>query len=180
MFDISKLPDEEVVRQVRENNKELYTEIIKRYQERLLRYANSIIGDENRSADVVQEAFINAYINLNGFDIKKNFSSWIYRIVHNQAINLLDKYKKQVPVINNLDFDSGINLEDDFIKKELKNRAHNCLSQIPLIYRESLALYFLDEKSYEEISGILKVPIGTVGTHLNRAKVIIKKICQKK
>jgi RNA polymerase sigma-70 factor (ECF subfamily) len=50
---------------------------------------------------------------------------------------------------------------------------------MPLIYREPLSLFFIEEKSYEEISDILRIPTGTVGTRINRAKLILKKICQK-
>jgi len=57
---------------------------------------------------------------------------------------------------------------------------HNCLEQIPIIYSESLALFFLDEKSYEEISDILRIPMGTVAVRINRAKIYMKKICETK
>src|SRR4030042_4305085 len=116
MSDISKLSDEEIADIVRTKDKDVYAEIIKRYQEKLMRYANYILGDEQKGADVVQEAFIKAYINLNGFDTKKKFGSWIYRIVHNEAMNVLNKYKKQQPMDDRIEFDDGVNLEDEYIK----------------------------------------------------------------
>ena len=179
MNEISQLSDEKIVEIVRTKNKEEYAEIIKRYQAKLMRYAGYIMGDENKGADVVQEGFIKAYINLNGFNTKKKFSSWIYRIVHNEAMNMLSKDKKQQPIDDHSEFDSGINLEDEFIKKELVSHAHHCLGQMPVIYKEPLSLFYLEEKSYEEISDILRIPIGTVGTRVNRAKGMMKKICQK-
>lgn len=174
-----KITDEELVELVRSKDKELYAEIIKRYQKKLMRYVINITQDEDKAADIVQNTFIKAYINLNGFNIKKKFSSWIYRIAHNEAINLLNKYKKQLSLNQDMDLDSGISLEDRLIEKELKNRAHFCLGQIPLHYREPLSLYFLEEKSYEEISDILRIPVNTVGTRINRAKILMRKICQK-
>lgn len=179
MSDMSKLSDEEIAVIVRSSDKDAYAEIIKRYQEKLMRYADYILGDEHMAADVVQEGFIKAYINLNGFDTKKKFGSWIYRIVHNEAINLLTKQKKQKPIDEQVEFDSGINLEDEFIKKELASHAHYCLEQMSIIYKEPLSLYFLEEKSYDEISDILRIPMGTVATRINRAKGIMKTICQK-
>ena len=179
MKDISKLSDEKIVELTRKKDKELFVHIIKRYQDKLMRYSNYLVGDEHNAADIVQESFIKAYTNLNGFDIKKKFSSWIYRIVHNEAINLINKQKKQVSLYKDVDYDSGIDIEDGFVKKELENRTHNCLSKMPVIYKEPLSLFFLDEKSYEEISDILRIPIGTVGTRINRAKFLMKKICQK-
>ena len=55
-----------------------------------------------------------------------------------------------------------------------------CLEEIPLLYREPLSLYFLEDKTYGEISDILRIPIGTVGTRINRAKIIMKQKCQRK
>jgi len=179
MKDIQKLSDEKIIRLIREKDKELYVHIIKRYQDKLMRYANYLVKDENNAADIVQESFIKTFINLNGFDTNKKFSSWIYRIVHNEAMNLVNKHTKEISLFKNATYDSGINIEDGFIKKELENRTHNCLYKMPVIYREPLSLYFLEEKSYEEISDILRIPIGTVGTRINRAKVLMKKICQK-
>ena len=179
MNDISKKSDEEIIIIVRSSDKEAYAEIIKRYQTKLIRYASYILNDDHMGAEVVQEGFIKAYINLNGFDTKKKFSSWIYRIVHNEAMNMISKYKKQVPMNDEIEYDSGIDLEDDFIKSELLSRTHHCLEQMTIIYKEPLSLFYLEEKSYEEISDILRIPIGTVGTRVNRARGIMKQLCQK-
>ena len=179
MSNISTLSDSDVVKIVRTRDKELYAEIIKRYQKKLMRYASYIMGDMQMAADVVQEAFIKAYINLNGFDAKKKFSSWMYRIVHNEAMNMLSKHKKQVPMNDDVEYESGVDLEDEYIKSELVSRTHECLEHMALIYKEPLSLFYLEEKSYEEISDILRIPKGTVGTRVNRAKAIMKKLCQK-
>lgn len=179
MNDVSKMSDSAVVEIIRTKDIELYAEIIKRYQAKLLRYASYIMGDEAKGADVVQEGLIKAYIHLNGFDTKKSFSSWIYRIVHNEAMNALGKHKKQVKIDEAIDYDSGIHIEDDFIRQELVSHAHHCLEMMPMIYKEPLSLVYLEEKSYEEISDILRIPIGTVGTRVNRAKGMMKQLCQK-
>lgn len=180
MPELSNLSDEAIVEIVRNKDKNLYAEIIRRYEKKLLRYALYLINDEHLSADAVQEGLIKAYVNLHSFNAKMKFSSWLYRIVHNQAINLIHKNKQHFSVEENLEIDSGIDLEDDLIKKELKIHLHNCINQMSIIYKEPLTLYFLEEKSYEEISDILRLPIGTVGTRINRAKHLVKKLCQKK
>ena len=82
-------------------------------------------------------------------------------------------------LIDEVDFNSGLNIEDEFIKTELKKTTHDCLKQLPIKYREPLSLYFLEEKTYEEISDIIRMPINTVGTHIYRAKILMKKICKK-
>ncbi len=173
------LSDEEIVEKVRSIDQELYTVIVDRYQDKLLRYALGLMKDEHRATDVVQDAFIKAFINLNGFDIRKKFSSWIYRIVHNEAMNVIKKYHKEVPLLEDVDFPSSENIENDFEQKEIGTAVRKCLGEIPLLYSEPLALRYIEEKSYEEISDILRIPMGTVATRMNRAKTLMKRICQK-
>lgn len=179
MKDLSKLSDEKVVILVQKENAEYFAELMNRYQKKLLRYAEYLLGDEYKAQDIVQDSFIKAYTNLNGFNVNKKFSSWIYRIVHNEAMNLMTKYKNQVRLSEDIDFDSGINIEEEFIKKEITEHTHSCLEKLPSMYSEPLVLFYLEEKKYEEISYILRLPIGTVGTRINRAKKYMKSICQK-
>jgi RNA polymerase sigma-70 factor (ECF subfamily) len=171
------LTDEELAKEIREKNKDWYGEIINRYQAKLLRYAVYLSGDRHEAEDIVENALIKAYMNLNSFNLNQKFSSWIYRIVHNEAVNLLKKRKKTVS-LEQIDFDSGLDLEDELVKKDLKVYARDCLDKMELKYREPLSLYFLEEKSYTEISEILRLPPSTVGTRIKRAKIIMKKICQ--
>lgn len=179
MEDTKKLSDEAVVEVIRKKDINLFSEIINRYQQKLLRYASYLLNDDQLGADATQEGFIKAYINLNSFDTKKKFSSWIYRIVHNEAMNLISKNKMTTTMNEGIEYDSGIDIEDELIKKELVDRTHNCLNSMPILYKEPLTLFYLDEKSYEEISDILRIPANTVGTRISRAKLIMKKICEK-
>lgn len=179
MPDNKELSDEAIIEKIRNSDQELYVLIIDRYQKKLIRYAYTLIKDEDKAIDIVQESFIKAFINLNNFNTEKKFSSWIYRIVHNQAINLAKKYQKETPLLEDWDFKSDDDVESDFEEKEIKENIERCLKEISLLYSEPLSLYYIDEKSYEEISDILRIPMGTVATRINRAKKLMKKICQK-
>ena len=179
MSETLKLTDEEIIDRVRSNERDLYSVIIERYKNKLLRYAINLVHDNDHANHIVQDSFIKGYINLNGFNTKKKFSSWIYRIVHNEAMNVVKKYQKEVPILDDFDFES----EEDTLKKlEQKETAvyvEKCLSSMPLIYSEPLSLYYLDDKSYEEISDILRIPMGTVAIRISRAKKLMRNICQK-
>jgi RNA polymerase sigma-70 factor (ECF subfamily) len=179
MSESLKLTDEEIVEKVRSNDRDLYAVIIERYKNKLLRYATSLVHDEDRASHVVQDAFIKGYINLNGFNTKKKFSSWIYRIVHNEAMNMLKKYQKEVIMPDDFDFESEEDITKNFEQKEISEQVKKCLSSIPIIYSEPLSLFYLEEKSYEEISDILRIPMGTVAIRISRAKKLMKHICQK-
>ena len=180
MLIVQNLSDVEIIEIVRNTDKNLYAEIIRRYQGPLLRYATYLINDEDLAADAVQEGFIKAYVNIHSFNPQLKFSSWLYRIVHNQAMNLVVTNKKNVAITEIQDIDNSENLEDALIKKELEGHLHECLNQMTPLYKIPLILFFLEEKSYEEISDVLRIPIGTVGTRINRSKHMVKKLCQKK
>lgn len=171
--------DEELVEIVRTHDKQVYADLVKRYQDKLFRYAVTLVHDEDKALDAVQESFISAYMNLNGFDTGKKFSSWIYRIVHNQAMNGIRKYGKEQPLLDNDDIPGDQDVEQAFSRQEVVENAHSCLRLLPVVYREPLALFYLDEKSYIEISDILRIPMGTVATRINRAKGMMKRLCRK-
>ncbi len=175
---INKLSDEQLVVLVREKDQERYKEIVERYQEKLLRFASYLIGSQDKATDVVQESFIKAFVNLQGFDAKKKFSSWIYRIVHNEAINFIKKHKQEISLEKNSWVSQKIkskqNLEQELEKKETKQRLKYLLDKLELKYREPLILFYFEDKNYEEISDVLRMPIGTVGTRINRGKKLLK------
>lgn len=174
-----KFSDEEIVEKTRSIDQEFYAVIVERYQNKLLRYATNLIRDEDKAVDVVQSSFIKAFINLKGFNIKKKFSSWIYRIVHNEAINIIKKYQKEIRPPDGIDFKSEEDIEKNFEQKEIVAKVEKCLEKMPLLYSEPLTLYYIDERSYKEISDILRIPMGTVATRISRAKILMKHICQK-
>ena len=172
-----QLTDEQVIEKVRDTDKDLYVLIIGRYQKKLLRYANILLKDDAKAVDVVQSSFIKAFINLNSFNVKHKFGSWIYQIVHNEALNLIKKYPGETPLLDDIDFKSDEDIEENFIKSETKVVVEKCLKKIPLLYSEPLTLYYIDSKSYEEISDILRIPMGTVAIRISRAKKLMKNIC---
>ncbi len=182
MDDVKQLNDERLVDYIRTKNQEAYHEIMTRYQNKLLRYATHLVNNEEEAKDVVQNSFIKAFVNLNSFNIAKNFSSWIYRIVHNEAMNVIAKRKYESPIEEGFDIadENKRDAQNNLEQQEIKEMAHRCFSEMPILYSEPLSLFYLEEKSYEEISDILRIPIGTVGTRINRAKILMKKICQKK
>jgi len=171
--------DETIVEKVRSEDRELYAILIARYEHKLLRYAVNILRDEHRAVDVVQETFIKAFLNLNGFDTDKKFSSWIYRIAHNETMNAIKKYRLETPLLDTADFTGTENSETDFEQKEITEQVEKCLHELPILYAEPLTLFAIDEKSYEEIHDILRIPMGTVATRISRAKALMKHLCQK-
>lgn len=174
--------DQEIV-QMTLLDQEYFLYIVKRYKLKLFSYIRRISNVPPEEAeDLLQNVFLKIYLNLNDYDGDLKFSSWAYRITHNEVIDNFRK-KKARPDILDMDIydDRLISLRDDFnIEKEidnklLKNIITEALNQLDIQYREVLVLKYLEEKDYKEISDIIKKPMGTVASRINRAKEELKK-----
>jgi len=176
------LSDAQIVALVLEGADELYALIVTRYENKLLRYAMFLLKDYDIASDVTQEAFIKAYINLRSFKLNKQFSSWIYRILHNEAINSIRRGKKTcaLEAVNEVDDDFFVRFTSDEIldRRILKADVRKCLGQINLKYQEVLVLNFFDNLKYGEISDILHIPSSTVGVRIKRGKALLQKVCR--
>jgi RNA polymerase sigma-70 factor (ECF subfamily) len=183
-FDASKSSktDEELV-VLTLKDKENYRYLMERYEKKLIRYIIRISGIKKEDAeDVLQESFIKAYQKINDFDFGYKFSSWMYRIVHNETFTHLRKKKARPKVIDS-EFSSiiidslrdDLNVEKEIDKKYLAKHLSEIMSGISEKYRIVLTLKYLEDKDYQEISDILKKPVGTVATLLKRAKEQLKK-----
>jgi RNA polymerase sigma factor (sigma-70 family) len=100
--------------------------------------------------------------------------------VHNESVNKINKHKNENSLFTDFEIKSKENIEEEYSKKEVINMVKDCLNKIPIIYKEPLALFYLEEKTYTEISDILRIPTNTVGVRIGRAKGLMKKICQRK
>lgn len=167
-------------------NPESFALIIERYEKKLLRYLSYFAGvDRGQAEDILQETMIKVYRNLNGFNQELSFSSWIYRIAHNEALNYLRKNKKQASVSLDGEDEENVALlkvlstNEDIpataAQKEISGKVREILNLLKEDYRELLVLRFLEDYDYQEISEILKKPIGTVGVMIARAKEDFRK-----
>lgn len=169
--------DQELVAKTLEDP-EQFGDLIQRYEDRLRRYVLRISNVSYDDAqDTLQEVFLKVYKNLNSFDQSLSFSSWIYRITHNQVISQYRKKKARPKEISS-DFTeemlerlvSDLSPHKDIEATELAEHIREALSELDIKYREALVLRFFEELSYDEMSDVLRKPVGTVGTLLNRAK----------
>jgi len=175
--------DQELVLNAKKN-KDYFVEIIRRYQSSIRRYVMRLGCRESRDADdLLQDIFIKVYMNINEYDSDLKFSSWLYRIAHNETINFFRKKNvRPAPVATEEEVRLFENIADktDFIKSlDAKINAdilRGALAELEEQYRDALILRFFEEKSYTEISDILKIPEGTAGTLLSRGKKRLNEI----
>ncbi len=170
-------------------NSEAFGIIVERYNEKLSKYIKRRSHASKQDVeDILQNVFIKIYKNMNDYDENLNFSSWIYRITYNELIDWYRKDKTR-STLSLDDTDIGI-LEkiseetyEEILKKidkqKEKELIEKSLEKIKPNYKEIIILKYFEDRSYEEISDILKIPIGTVATWVSRAKNELKKIIEK-
>lgn len=175
--------DETIVALVTSGNVDAYGELMTRYEQKLLRYVIYLIHDQASASDVVQDTFIKTYQNLNGFNPKYKFSSWIYRIAHNEAMNAI---KKDRHIAHDIDtetakeasYESTVMRDIDYAI--LKADVQLCLDQLDAKYREVLMLQYYENMKYSDIADILHIPSATVGVRAARAKAKLRRLCEQK
>jgi RNA polymerase sigma-70 factor, ECF subfamily len=177
---LDNLSDAQLVSKTLENP-DNYALIIDRFEEPILRYVGRITGSSHEEIEELgQVIFIKAYRSLNGFDTRLKLSSWLYRIAHNVCVDYLRKNSKKN--ILSLDADdeysqalvekiaSSENVSFHLSEDAKKQGVREIIQMLPEKYRTVVLLFFIEDKSYEEISDILQIPVNTVWTLLNRAK----------
>ncbi len=174
------ISDEELVKRVQRGEKEQFTVLFDRYEAKMLRYGRRFLFNYTDIEDAVQEVFIKTYQNIRSFNPKWSFSTWIYRIAHNTFINVIRK-KGREPIAF-LDFDTflqfavpeTISRSDIETLAEKQELVSENLATLDPKYREPIILYYFEQKSYQEIADILRIPVATVGVRLKRARELLK------
>lgn len=182
-----QMTDNELVKSSLQHEDAFYS-LIKRYEPVLLRYIHRMTQvNQEEAEDLLQDIFIKVYRNLNGFDTNLKFSTWVYRIAHNEIISQYRKRKQSgFPIELDADDEESrsianfltdtLNVESHVLNKEKANAVRMALEELPPKYRDILVLRYFEELNYKEISDILQKPAGSVATLLNRAKTKFKKI----
>jgi len=153
--------------------------LIRRYESRLLSYVRRLGGlTREDGEDVLQEAFMDAYRHIAEFDPSLKFSSWMYRIAHNRTVSALRKRHRAANDVSIHDEDVGLEriLASDMRtdrgaeSKLTSDAVRRVLDTLPERDRAVLLLAYAEERSYQEISDILRAPMGTIATWIRRAK----------
>lgn len=179
--------DEKIASLVQAGSGDLFGILVKRYEEKIKRYASKVLSNRDDIQDVVQDIFVKSYINIKSFDTKRRFSPWIYRIAHNEIVNLFKRNKLRtfLPILEPdiflpqaLKDDSSINKAVE--RNEMKSIIDKYIGDLGNKYKEPIVLYYIEELNYQEIAEILHLPVATVGTRIRRGKEMLKTIFTKK
>jgi RNA polymerase sigma-70 factor (ECF subfamily) len=180
---LRELGDSAVVQAFLDGDQRAFGELVRRYDNRLVNFVYRTVGDRERAQDLVQETFVRVYRHLERFDQTKKFSTWIYTIASNLAKNELRNRSRNPLVLfqaikQNWDADhrplewedTQYKPDDLYRKRFLKEKVEEAVAQLPEHHRIVFVLRELEGKTYEEISDITGVNLGTVKSRLNRAR----------
>tara|TARA_B100002003_G_scaffold164738_1_gene152973 strand:+ start:279 stop:866 length:588 start_codon:yes stop_codon:yes gene_type:complete len=172
--------DEELIASFQNGNEQAYIELVRRYRDRLMTFVFRFLGDMELSEDIVQDTMIKVYTHKHYYKEIAKFSTWIYTIAGNLAKTELRKRKRRkVTLLSQMNTDDrkyeipSTELQsEDIVQGEYTERyIQKAILQLPLHFRTVVILRDIQELSYEEISKIVNVPLGTVKSRINRARL---------
>lgn len=178
--------DAALIKRCQRGDRQAMNELILAYQKHVFNLAFRLSNNYDDAQDIAQEAFVRVFNSIGNFRGDANFSTWIYRIVNNV---FLDERKKQ-RVRAHSSLDEYLDLEDSSVARQIEDPSpgpedaveqrerHDVVAhavhQLPENQRVMIALYHFQGLSYEEIAAIMQLPIGTVKSRLNRARLALK------
>lgn len=173
------------VKEVLNGDQEAFEEIVIHFQHRLYQVCYRMLNNAAEAEDIAQEAFVRAYVNLESYDQKRKFSTWLYRIATNLCIDRIRKKKPdyhldaEVPGTEGLDMYSQIAAdqelpEEEVEKMEMQERIQYEVSRLPDKYRTIIILRYMEDLQLQEIADILEMPLGTVKTRVHRGREALR------
>ena len=178
MNDKFKYSDEKLILRFQEGDINAYNALVKRYKDRLLNFVLRYFNNVEQAEDVVQDTLIKLYTHASYYKNVAKFSTWIFTIAKNNALTELRKNKRKKT--DSLWTDDGqvidINSKEESLDSKVQNeiaidQLNKFLDEIPENFRMAVVLRDFQELSYEEISKILEIPIGTIKSRINRGRI---------
>lgn len=173
------LPDAELIQSTLQGDTRAFDELVQRYQDRLVHSLAILLGSRDDALDVAQQAFVQAWRKLNLFRGESGFYSWLYRIARNTAVSRLRTNTLNAGSLEQLQQNSEFEPGDKNLQSlpghsleqaELAHQVQSALRKVPEEFRQPLVLKELDGFSYEQISEILEIPLGTVRSRIFRGR----------
>jgi RNA polymerase sigma-70 factor (ECF subfamily) len=165
--------------------KDGFEELVRRYQRPITGYVFRMLGDYESSLDVTQEVFIKVYNSLHKYSAEYKFSTWLYRIAHNAAVDHLRRNSITPQSIETENADGtyelqiesrGSSPEQDHEQREWRNEIDEVVKRLPPAYRDLILLRHARDLSYDEIAEVTGLPLGTVKNRLFRAREMMREI----
>ncbi len=173
-------PDRQLIKQVLGGSQDAFRDLVRRYQRPVYALILRMLRDPSDAEELAQEVFVKAYQALDRFDRSRKFSSWLFKIAHNASIDFLRKKRLATVALETRDdaLDPLAVLPDRRTESpaaalergRLATAIEVALGRLRPAYREMMILRFQEGLAYDEIAEVTGLPLGTVKTHLHRAR----------
>jgi RNA polymerase sigma-70 factor (ECF subfamily) len=183
--------DNDLVREFISGNDAAFTQLVTKYKDAVTNYVNLMVGDYETAVDISQETFLRVYRNIGRYSNLYQFSTWIYRIATNLAIDEMRYRKRRGQVFTRNVWNNDPNGEgggqelqisdtrrspgDEILRKESNRLLSDAIRSLPAKYRTAFVMKEVQELSYEEIARILKCSTGTIKSRLHRARELLQR-----
>jgi RNA polymerase sigma-70 factor (ECF subfamily) len=175
-----KQQDAELIQQALDGSQEAHRQLVLRYQRPVWGLLQRMVRDSMLAEDLAQEVFVKAFRALETFDRTRKFSSWLFKIAHNTAIDHLRRKKLDTVALETPDGEPDLmavipdreseSPDSELRRRDLARDMEASLERLRPEYREVVLLRFHEGLSYEEIAEVTGLPLGTVKTHIFRAR----------
>src|SRR5204862_3307373 len=176
------LNDDEIITRILHGEKDLYSLIVRRYNQRLYRIGMSIINDDAEVEDAMQVAYINAYENLGKFAFRSSFPTWLTKILINECLLRLRKRKKSISM-NDENIENVMKQNKELhtpisatVNSELRSILNDAIGKLPEIYRTVFVMREIENMNIAETKECLNISEVNVKVRLNRAKAMLRDI----
>jgi RNA polymerase sigma-70 factor, ECF subfamily len=174
------------IKQVLKGDQSAFAELVELYKDKVFQICFRMLGNRHEAEDIAQEAFIRAYVNIETFNQKRKFSTWLFRIATNLCIDRIRKKKPDYYLDADVAGTDGLTMysqvaadvqmpEDEVENMELQETIQKEISKLPEKYRSVIVLKYIEELPLQEISEILDMPLGTVKTRVHRGREALRK-----
>lgn len=163
-----------VERVARDGDGQAFAELVRRHQGKVRGLLLRLTGQRELADDLAQETFLRAYRGLGAFEGRARVSTWLYRIAYNVFVNHRQRSKVLDALPEDFDPAAPVTPATNPTHGDLRRDVHAAVATLPEHYRAVVVLHYLEDASYPEIAEILDLPLGTVKTHLHRAKKLLR------
>lgn len=173
---VLELDDEQLVeRASRGDDNQAFAELVRRHQGKVRGLLLRLTANPTLADDLAQEVFLRAYRGLIGFEGRARFSTWLYRIAYNVFLNHRTRTRELSALPSGFDTHAAAPDSDlSASRLDMRRDLSSAIAALPERYRAVVTLHYLEDVSYPEIAEVLDLPLGTVKTHLHRAKKMLR------
>ena len=178
--------DNDLIKKTLGGDDNSFSLLVNKHKDFVFSMAVRMVQNEQLAEEIAQDSFLNAYKALKSFEGNSKFSTWLYRITYNVALNALKKENRNREFFSDQEPEEYMNYSisnqindstlDDVERNELGDIVRGCIAKLPPKFASILTMYHLNQMKYDEISELMRLPIGTVKSHIHRGRVMLRNL----